>query len=171
MAYFQETSVRVSQSIIPSGQQTAPSLLLSHSLGHHLSLSCYCFSLSLPWRSGLGSFSGICSHHSPSHSGLAVADLHCRGKLLSNAWDLGFQPAVASPCLHNFLWSEMGNSTVPSVTVVLQKGSLGLTVLQSLMNQLFEFYLLSPRVQMRVHCHKFRTHTLCCDHYCWLTAS
>lgn len=33
--------------------------------------------------------------HSTSNSALAVADLHGRGRLPSNPWDLGFQPAGA----------------------------------------------------------------------------
>lgn len=158
LAYFQGAFVRVSQSVIPSGQPTAPSHPVSHNLGHHLPPPCYCFSLSLPGRAGLVSASGARSPHSTRDCGLAVPELHCRGTLPS--WYLGFQPTGACFAFwHNFLWSEMGNSPLPSIVVVPQEGSLGLTSLRS------QLWVLPTAHGFpgykHAHWYKFRTHTHC----------
>lgn len=73
--------------------------LMSHSLGHHLPLPCYCSALILPCRYGLGS-------DVRSNSALTVADLHRRGGFLSHPWHLGFQSAgvLALPLQFSVRW-------------------------------------------------------------------
>lgn len=114
--------------------------LLSHSLGHHLPLPCHCSALTPPWRCGLGS--DVRSHHSVSNSALTVADLHCRGRLLSHPWHLGFQPAGAFALPLQFSMRWKGKQHTSFYYDGPTEGLLGPTVLKNFMSQLFEFYLL-----------------------------
>lgn len=127
------------QSAIPSGKPTVHHFLLSHSLDQQLLQPCFCFSLSQSDPVGQ-----VLPHMSTATTWPATLPLlwlifHSRVRLLWNPWDLGFQPAGASPCLHSFQWRELGNSTLLNDGPT--QGLLGLTVLQNLMSQLFGTYL------------------------------
>lgn len=158
------------ESVIPSGQATATSLPAEPQPGPPFATAMQLL-WALPWLCGLGS--DVQSHLSVSNSALTVADLHCRGGLLSHPWHLGFQPAGAFALPLQFSMRRNGKQHTSFYYDGPTEGLLG-------PHSAEKFYESTLWVLPTAYCflgykyvhwYRFRTHTLCRNHHFWLTVS